>query len=67
MKTFEVILTKSYVVRVQAKSARKAQECVEYFIGDSQSLANSKDEKEHQFKIEDIECTENEVVSVDEI
>lgn len=40
MKTFEVILTKSYIVRIKAENEKKAKEYSELFTGDIQDVSS---------------------------
>ena len=67
MKIFEVTLTKSYIVKIQAEDALKAKEFSEFFTNDVQNISNRLDEIEHNFKIESIDCKVNEAIQVNEL
>ena len=67
MKTFEVVLTKSYVVRIQAEDELKAKTYAEFYTSDIQDISSSDDKRIHNFKIEDIDCKMNESFEVNEV
>ncbi len=67
MKTFEVLLTKSFSVLIQAEDKIKAQEFSEFFTSDVQNLASTEDERKYNFKIAEIECKFNEAIEVNEL
>lgn len=60
MRTYEVVLTKSYIVRIKAEDEKKAREYSEFFTGDIQNVSSGNDRKEFNFEIENIECKLNE-------
>jgi len=64
MKTFEVVLTKSYIVTIKAENEQEAKENSEFFTCDIQDFSTAEDRKEFNFEIEDIECTINEAFDV---
>ena len=66
MKTFEVVLSKSYLVKIQAEDTFKAKEYSEFFTGDIQNISTRLDERNHNFKIESIDCKMNEAIDVNE-
>lgn len=67
MKTFEVILTKSYIVRIKAEDERKAKEYSELFTGDIQDISSIDYRKKFKFHIENIDCKVNEALEAKEI
>ncbi len=67
MKTFEVILTKSYIVKIQAENKNKAKELSEYFTNDVQNISTRLDEINHNFKIENIDCKVNDAIEINEL
>ena len=67
MKIFEIVLTKSYVVRVTAENQTDASQLVEFFTGDIQDISTENDRKEHNFTIQDIDCKVNEAMECKEI
>jgi len=66
MKTYEVVLTKSYIVKIKAKDELQAREYSEFFTGDIQNISSDFDEKKYGFKIENIDCKINEAQEVNE-
>ncbi|HUS49627.1 MAG TPA: hypothetical protein VMZ91_05650 [Candidatus Paceibacterota bacterium] len=66
MKTFEIVLTKSYIVRIKAEDKDKAKEYSEFFTGDIQDISSIDDRKKFKFEIEGIECKINEAFEVKE-
>jgi hypothetical protein len=67
MKTFEVILTKSYIVRIKVEDEDKVKEFTELFTGDIQDISSSDDRRKYGFEIEDINCKMNEAFEAREI
>jgi hypothetical protein len=67
MKTFEVVLTKSYIVTIKADNEHLAKEYSELFTGDIQDISSAKEKRSLCFKIEDIDCKINEGVEVVEV
>ena len=67
MKTFEVVLTKSYIVKIKTEDGIKAKEYSEYFTNNIQNISTIEDEKQYKFKIENIDCKVNEALDVKEI
>jgi uncharacterized protein YceH (UPF0502 family) len=66
MKTFEVVLTKSYIVRIKAENNDRAKEYVELFTGDIQDISSIDYRKRFNFEIEDIDCKINEAFEAQE-
>ena len=67
MKTFEVVLTKSYIVRIKAEDKNKAQVYSELFTGDIQDISSIDYRRKFNFEIEDIDCKINEVFEIQEL
>ena len=67
MKTFEVVLTKSYIVRIKAEDRNKAKVYSELFTGDIQDISSIDYRRKFNFEIEDIDCKINEVFEVQEL
>lgn len=67
MKTFELILTKSYIIRIKAEDKNKAKEFTELFTGDVKDISSVDDRKKFRFEIEDIDCKVNEAFECKEI
>jgi hypothetical protein len=66
MKKFEVVLTKSYILRIKAEDKNKAKEYSELFTGDIQDISSIDNRRKFNFEIEDIVCKINEVFEVQE-
>jgi hypothetical protein len=64
MKTFKVSLTKSFIVSIAAEDEYSAARFTEFFTSDVTDLSTEDDRKNRNFVIEEIECIENEVVSI---
>jgi len=67
MKTFEVVLTKSYILKIQAEDKTKAKEFSQFFTSDIIDLSSEQDRDNGKFNIENIDCKVNEVFEVEEI
>jgi hypothetical protein len=59
MKTYKVLLTRSYIVSIDAKNKEDALFFSEFYIGGERDLSNDKEKKSKKFKINDIEMTVN--------
>ncbi len=60
MKTYDVILVKSYIVKIKATSQEKAKRHAELFTDDIKDISSCFDRKRLNFKIEEIKCSMNE-------
>lgn len=67
MKSFQVSLTKSYLVNINAENEEDAKRFAEFFTGDINDLSNAEHRREYKFEIEEIECTVNEAFDVAEM
>ena len=67
MKTYRVVLTKSYVVTVNAKTKEKAKRFAEFYIGDIQDISTDENRKKLNFSIEEIDNRINESLEAEEI
>lgn len=67
MKTYQVVLTKSYLVSVSAKTKEQARRVCEFYTNDIQDISAIEDRKKEKFLIKDIECTVNETFDCQEI
>jgi hypothetical protein len=67
MKKYEVLLTRSYRVTIQAENEDQALRYTEFYLGDSPDLSKPKDRREQKFKIKEIEMTFNEAFESKEI
>mgnify|MGYP001010578380 CR=1 FL=1 len=64
METFEVILTKSYIVTVEAEDKIKAKEFAEFFTSDIENISTAIDEFNYNCKIKNIDCKINEAIEI---
>ncbi len=60
MKQFKVVLTKSYLVIINAENEADARHLAEFYTGDVQDISTIQDRANDNFSIEEIECTMNE-------
>lgn len=67
MKLFQVSLTKSYLIKINAENKESAKRFAEIFTGDINDLSDDKNRKENNFEIREVECTMNEAFEAEEI
>ena len=67
MKTYEVVLSKSYIVKIKAESKNQAKEFVQIYTSDITDISTSKEKKENRFEIKDIDCKLNDIFEINEI
>ena len=67
MKTYRVVLTKSYVVAVNAETKEKAKRFAEFYTGDIRDISTDEDRGKFNFSIEDIDCGMNESLEAEAI
>jgi len=67
VKTYEVVLTKSYIVTIKANNKEDAEEYSTLFTGDIQDISKIEDRRKLNFQIEEIDCKINETFGVEEI
>jgi hypothetical protein len=66
MKKFEVVLAKSYIVKIKAEDRKKAKEYSELFTGDIQDISSVDNRRKFNFEIEDVVCKLNQAFEVQE-
>ncbi len=66
MKSFQVSLTKSYLVTIKAESETDAKRFAEFFTGDIKDISDENNHQQHNFLIEEIKCIVNEAVNAEE-
>lgn len=66
MRTYEVVLAKSYTVEIKADDAEKAKHFAEFYTNDIADISEEKDRKRFNFSIEKIECGVNESLGAEE-
>ncbi|GBD91176.1 hypothetical protein BMS3Abin04_01902 [bacterium BMS3Abin04] len=66
MKTFEVVLTKSYIIKIKAENENSAKEFSQFYTSDILDLSNEKDREKYKFSIEDIDCKINDIFEIRE-
>jgi hypothetical protein len=67
MKAYQVILTKSYIITVNAETKETAKFACEFYADDIKDISTNEDRKNKKFEIENIECTINEAVECMEL
>ena len=67
MKTYEVLLSRSYIVTIHANNEGNARRFSELFLSKCTDLSELTDQKEQKFKIDDIEMTINDAFESKEI
>lgn len=67
MKTYQVVLTKSYLVSVSAKTKVQARRVCEFYTNDIQDISTIENREKEKFQIKNIECTVNETFNCREI
>jgi len=67
MKNFEVVLTKSYIVKIKAENEDKAKRYAELFTSDIFDLSTEEHRKNFVFEIQHIDCKINEVIDTKEL
>jgi hypothetical protein len=67
MKTYQVVLTKSYLVSVSAKTKEQARRVCEFYTNDIQDISTRENREREKFLIKNIECTVNETFDCREI
>lgn len=66
MKSFQVSLTKIYLVNINAESEEDAKRFAEFFTDDIKDISDNNDRQKYKFEIEEIECAMNEAVEAKE-
>lgn len=67
MNTYRVVLSRTYVVNVNAETVEKAKDVAEFFTSHITDISNEKDRKKESFSIVDIECMLNEALEAQEV
>lgn len=67
MKPFQVFLTRSYSVNIEASNEEEALHYSEFYIGGEKDISNSKERESGRFKIGEIEMIENDAYEINEI
>lgn len=67
MKSFQITLTKSYLLNIIAENENDAKRFAEFFTGDIQDISDSDNRSKYKFEIEEIECTMNEAFEAAEL
>ncbi len=67
MKSFQITLTKSYQVNINAENEIDAKRFAEFFTSDVQDISDENNRNEYKFSIEKIECKINEAFEAEEV
>ena len=66
-KLYNVELTRTYMVKIEAESKKAASELAEFFVGTSKDASNENHKKEFNFDIKNIDLRYNESNQVYEL
>lgn len=67
MKTYQVSLSKTYLVNITAEDEEMAKELVEFYTGDVQDISTEKERLANDFSIQEIECQTNDAIDCIEV
>ena len=67
MKKFKVLLTRDYIVEINAENENDAKECVEFFVSGGLDASKKIDQEKYNFEIERIKPITNHAFEVEEI
>ncbi|MFN0159562.1 MAG: hypothetical protein ACKVRP_15980 [Bacteroidota bacterium] len=67
MKTFQVFLTRDYVVDVVANNREEAAACAEFFVSGGVDSSTEEEQEHYSFKIQRIKPVVNEAFEIHEI
>ena len=67
MKKFKVLLTRDYIVEINAENENDAKECVEFFVSGGLDASTKIDQEKYNFAIERIKPITNHAFEVEEI
>lgn len=67
MKTYQVVLTKSYLITVSAKTKEQARRVCEFYTNDIQDISTTENREKEKFLIKNIECKMNETFDCSKI
>ncbi len=67
LQTFDVYLTRTYRVRVDAEDERSARRSAEFFTGHITDDSNERDHTEYKFQISEIEMIFNDALEAEEV
>lgn len=67
MKTYQVVLAKSYLVTVRAKTKEQARRVCEFYTNNIQDISTKENRENEKFLIKNMECTVNETFDCREI
>ncbi len=65
MKTYKVLLHRDYIVNIDANTEEEAKQLVEFFIAGEKDASTSKDRKQFNFRINEIEIVTNDAFEVE--
>ena len=67
MKKFKVLLTRDYIVEINANNENDEKECVEFFVSGGLDTSTEIDRQNYNFEIEQIKPITNYAFEVEEI
>jgi len=66
MPLYEVLVSRSFIVKIQAQTAKDAARLSEFFLGYADD-SNERERKEYQFEFREIELVDNDVMEVNQV
>ena len=67
MKTYQIILTKTYAVNIKARSKKQARSVAEFYTDDIKDISTFKDRRKYKFSIGEIDCRMNESLEANKV
>lgn len=67
MKKYQVVLSRGFLVSIEAENRRKAARLAEFYLGDCKDCSTKEERDLSKFSIENVEMTLNEALEVVEV
>jgi len=64
MKTYKVVLARTYIVSINAENEEQAKSFSEFYLGDCPDLSTRSDRLEKNFSFDDIELVLNDATEI---
>lgn len=64
MKTYKVVLSRSYIVSINAENDEQAKSFSEFYLGNCPDLSTRSERTEKNFSIDDIELVANDATEI---
>ncbi len=66
MKPYRILLTRSYIVTIDANNESEAKSLVEFFTGNCKDESTTKERERWNFNIQEIQLVDNETEVIEE-